>query len=390
VAAALIGYFDCFSGASGDMILGSLVDAGLDVDWLRSELARLGMDGYELRAERVVRSGLAGTQMRVELQQRTQPSRNLADIEQIIARAGLSGAIKERATRVFRALGRAEAQVHGLPVERLHFHEVGAVDAVVDIVGACIGLDGLGIEQLYASSLPLGGGMLGGAHGKLPLPAPATLALIAAASAPTRTVATEMELVTPTGAAILTGLATFCQPSMAIERVGTGFGTRELPWPNVLRLWLGQSIETDLQTDEVTVIETNLDDLTPEQAGYAMDRLLAAGALDVFFTPVQMKKNRPGVMLTVLAAPAEADRLAGVVLRETTSLGVRLRASRRIICPRRTETIATRLGDMQVKIKTIEGRDIVCPEFEECARVARENNIPIGDVYAAVLAAGLS
>ena len=384
-----VGYFDCFSGASGDMLLGALVDAGLDAGLLRSGLAGLGLDGYELRVERVVRSGLAGTQAHVDLTPREQLRRDLRAIEEIIARATLSAGVRERAARVFRGLAEAEAQVHGVPVEQVHFHEVGAVDAIVDVVGAFIGLEALGIEHVYASSLPLGGGMLSAAHGKLPLPAPATLALIAAAGAPTRPVEIESELVTPTGAAVLTSVATFCQPHMAVERVGTGFGTRELPWPNVLRLWVGQSTESDLQTDEITVIETNLDDLTPEHAGFAMERLLAAGALDVFFTPIQMKKNRPAVLLTILAAPADADRLAGAVLRETTSLGVRLRPSRRVIAPRRTETIHTLLGDMQVKIKTVDGRDIVCPEFEECARVARERNVPIADVYAAVLAAGL-
>ncbi len=387
-AVTIVAYFDCFSGASGDMLLGALLDAGLDQGELRNELASLKVTGYRISADRVTRSGLAGTQVRVDLDGREEPPRNLADIEGVIENASLSSAVKQRASDVFRRLAAAEAEVHALPVEQVHFHEVGAVDAIVDVVGVCIGLEALGIQEVYASSLPLGRGMVKSAHGPLPLPAPATLALIAAAGAPTRPVDTEAELVTPTGAAILTSAATFCQPAMTIERVGTGFGQRELPWPNVVRLWLGRTAE-GIQTDEVTIIETNLDDITPEHAGFAMERLLGAGALDVFFTSIQMKKNRPGVLLTVLCAPTEADRLAGLVLRETTSLGVRLRTSRRVIAPRRTSTLETRFGPLQVKLKTIDGTDIVCPEFEECARVARERDVPIGDVYAAVLAAGL-
>lgn len=371
------------------MVLGALVDAGLEVETLRHGLHGLGLDGYELQIERVVRSGLAGTQVRVAVEPLEQPHRDLQAIEKIIAEAALPSAVKERATRVFQRLARAEAQVHGTRIEEVHFHEVGAIDAIVDVVGAAIGIEVLGIERAYASSLPLGGGMVNSAHGKLPLPAPGTLALVAEAGAPTRPAGTDAELVTPTGAAIVTSEATFCQPAMTVERVGTGFGSRELPWPNVLRIWIGNATDGDLQTDEVAVIETNLDDLTPEHAGFAMERLLAAGALDVFFVPIQMKKNRPSVLLTVLAAPPDADRLGGVILRETSSFGVRLHSSRRIICPRRTDVIPTRFGEMQVKIKIIDTREIVCPEFEECARVAREHNVPIGDVYAAVYAAGL-
>jgi uncharacterized protein (TIGR00299 family) protein len=369
------------------MLLGALVDAGLDVEILRSGLAGLNLTGYELRAERVARSGLAGTQINVALDAGKQPARRLEDVVQVIALASLPATVSQRATRIFSSLAEAEAHVHSIPVDEVHFHEVGAIDAIVDVVGACIGIEALGIDRLYASSLPLGHGMVKSAHGLLPLPAPATLALIASASAPTRPVDTDAELVTPTGAAILTSLASFQQPAMTVEQVGTGFGRRELPWPNVLRLWVGQSAESELQTDEIVVLETNLDDLTPEHAGFAMERLLAAGALDVFFTPIQMKKNRPGVLLTVLSVPVGADRLAATILRETSSLGVRLRTSRRIITPRRTETIETRFGSMQVKIKTLDDRDVVCPEFEECARVARERGVPIMDVYAAVYAA---
>ncbi len=383
-----VAFFDCYSGASGNMILGALIDAGLDVDVLRQELSRLGLSGYQIVAERAVKSGMTGIHVDVALDEAPQPHRSLTDIERIIDQSTLAEGVKTRASAIFRRLGSVEARIHGTPVEDVHFHEVGAVDAIVDIVGACIGVELLGIESVHVSSLPLGQGSVRSAHGLLPLPAPATLALLADAHAPTRPVDTELELVTPTGAAILTTLGEFTQPRMVLDRIGVGVGTRTLPWPNVLRVWTGESSQAGLNQDEVVVIETNLDDGTPEQAGYAMERLMEAGALDVFFTPVQMKKNRPGVMLTVLGAPSHAEMLAGIVLRETTSLGVRIQTSQRLICARRVERIDTELGPMQVKIKSIDGREVVCPEYEECARVARERALPIGEVYAAVVRAG--
>lgn len=378
-------FFDCFSGASGDMVLGALLDAGLPEDRLRAELAKLDLSGYRIEVQRVARSGLAGTQVRVRLEDRRPRERSLSDIEAIIGRSALSQPARERIQEVFRRLARVEAKVHGVAVDQVHFHEVGAIDAIVDIAGAVIGLELLGVDSVYCSPLPLGRGSVKAAHGVLPLPAPATLELIAEVAAPTRPVDIAAELVTPTGAAILTTMARFAQPPIAIDTVGTGFGARELPWPNVLRVWLGEAVESGLETGEVTVIETNLDDCTPEQAGFAMERLFEAGALDVFFTPVQMKKNRPGVLLTVLAAPARSHEIARVVLRETTSLGVRFRTSQRLMCPRRSETIETRFGPIQVKIKSIDGVDVVCPEYEECARVARERGIPLSEAYAAVL-----
>ena len=382
-----IAYFDCYSGVSGDMMLGALLDAGVDEATLRQQLHGLGVDGYQLQIERVTRSGFAGTQARVILDQPARGARHLHDIESIIEAGSLAPLVRERALTIFRRLGAVEAQVHGIGVEEVHFHEVGAVDAIVDIVGVVLGLALLGVDEVYASSLPLGSGMVQSSHGPLPLPAPATLALIADVGAPTRPLDVQSELVTPTGAAILTTLATFRQPPMTIDRVGIGFGMRELPWPNALRLWVGGPVESGLETGEVTVIETNLDDTTPEQVGYAMERLLEAGALDVFLTPVHMKKNRPGVMVTVLSSPARADFLARIVLRETSSLGVRFRTSQRLMVPRRPATLDTEYGPMLVKIRSRDGHDEVVPEYDECARIARERGVPLGQVYAAVLAA---
>lgn len=371
------------------MVLGALVDAGLDADALRAELTKLDLPQWRLEVDRVARAGLAGTQLRVIVEQGPTHERHLADVEGLIESSSLGPRVRDRAVEVFRSLAEAEAQVHGVPVEEVHFHEVGATDAIIDIVGAAIGFELLGIELAYASSLPVAVGSVAASHGTLPLPAPATLALAARVRAPIRPATQGVELVTPTGAAILTTWAEFVQPAMAIETVGTGFGTRELPWPNVLRLWLGAALDDELETEEVTLIETNIDDESPEQLAFGMERLFEAGALDVFFTPVQMKKNRPGVMLSVLAVPADARKLARLVLRETTSLGVRFRPSQRLVCPRRTEILETSLGPVQVKVKQIGGQEFAAPEYEDCARVARERGVPIATVFAATMAAGV-
>jgi uncharacterized protein (TIGR00299 family) protein len=372
------------------MLLGAMVDAGLDVAALRDDLATLPLSGWTLTADRVVRSGLAGTQVRVVVDQPLGVERRLSDILAILAESQLSATVKSLAAAVFERLARVEAAVHGVSIDDVHFHEVGAVDSIVDVVGCMVALERLGIDRSYASSLPVGRGLVTTEHGTLPLPAPATLALLAEVHAPIRPADTDFELVTPTGAAILSSVAEFAQPPMQVGAIGTGFGSRDLPWPNVVRVWLGQAADAGLAEDEVTVLETNLDDCSPEQAGFAMERLFEAGALDVFFTAVQMKKNRPGVLLTVVAPVALARDLSLVVLRETTSLGVRFRIVQRLICHRRTETISTRLGDLQAKIKVIDNREVVCPEYEECARVARQLGLSIGAVYAEVIRAGAS
>ncbi len=388
-ASVRIAYFDCFSGASGDMILGALLDAGLEPGLLESGLQKLPFQGWKLDISRSTRAGLAGTQVKVIVEQREQAQRTLSDVAQVLESGQLSPHIKTRALSVFERLAEAEGKVHGVAPDEIHFHDVGAIDAIVDVVGAVIGLDALGVDQCFASALPLGYGSVQSAHGILPLPAPATLELIAAASAPTRPVATEMELVTPTGAAILTSFATFSQPGMTIDAVGIGLGARDLPWPNILRLWLGGPTATNLYTGEVTVIETNLDDSSPEQLAFAMERFFEAGALDVFFTPAQMKKNRPGVVLTVLANPSQADALARAILRETSSLGVRFRSAQRLMTPRRSASVDTAFGPIQVKVKTIDGDEVIAPEYEDCARVARERGVPIAAVYTAAFRAGL-
>ncbi len=383
----MIAYVDAFSGCSGDMLLGALLDAGLELGELRRVVGALPVSGYRIEALARRGEGPAGTQARVVLEPDSQPERSLSDVLALVERAGLEPQVAATARRVFERLARAEAAAHGIPVEQVHFHEVGAVDALVDVVGVVWGLRALGVDRCYASPLPTGGGQVQTRHGTLPVPAPATLALLAEVGAPLRPVSVEAELVTPTGAALLAELATFSQPPLRLCRVGTGYGSRALPWPNLLRIWLGEPVAEPANPEQVVLVETNVDDMTPEQLGYAMERLFAAGALDVTFTPVQMKKNRPGTLLTVLALPERAQALAEVVLAETSTLGVRLVPASRLALARHVGTVATAYGPVRVKVKHLGERRIPVPEYEDCAARARESGVPLLEVYRAALAA---
>ncbi len=401
-----IAYFDCFSGASGDMILGALVDAGLALDDLRRGLAGLPLTGeYALTAETVQRGALRATQVRVEVSD-AHSHRHLADIVAIIEAADLSPSVKEKSLAIFRRLAEAEARIHATSVEQVHFHEVGAVDAIVDIVGAVFGLERLGVAQVYVSSLPLGGGQVETSHGMLPLPAPAALELLALAGAPTRpwpadgfgetssnsveTPGRGVELVTPTGAAILTTLGRFRQPPMVVTRVGYGAGGRELPWSNVLRLWLGEPTGQDMTpATALKVLETNIDDMNPELYGHVMTRLFDAGALDVYLTPIYMKKNRPATMLSAIVRGEDEAALAEVMLRETSTLGVRVRSFYRYEAGREVRQVETAYGPIQVKLKLLDGRVVsVTPEYESCRRVANEQGVPLAEVYRLAQQAG--
>ncbi len=380
----MIAYFDCFSGVSGDMTLGALVDAGADPEALRAEVAKLGLSGYELRFDKVERQGISGTQATVDLDKGTaQPHRHLSHILEIIGSSPLTTSVKEKAGRVFRTLAEAEAKVHGTTVDHVHFHEVGAVDAIVDVVGAVVGLDLLGIKDVYASALPTGRGTIKSAHGILPVPAPATAEILARVGAPLRAVDVEAELVTPTGAAILATLATFRQPDLRLKAMGYGFGTKQLPWANALRIWIGEQADGGQET--TSLIEANLDDVTPETLGFAMERLFSAGALDVFFTPIQMKKNRPAVMLSVIAPLAKERDLAAAILRETTTLGVRISRTGRLMADRRQDSVETSYGPVRIKVKSFEGRESCAPEYEDCARIARDRGLPLMEVVQATL-----
>jgi uncharacterized protein (TIGR00299 family) protein len=381
-----VAYFDCFSGASGDMLLGSLLDAGLGLDDLLADLATLDMGAYQLAVQKVTRRGLTGTHLRVLEGAGNRPARNLPTIEGIVGGSNLPEAVKARSLAVFRRIARAEAAIHGTTVEEVHFHEIGAVDSLVDIVGFICALERLGIGAVHSSPLTLGGGTVQTEHGLLPAPAPATLALLAEAEVPTVPGPAQTELVTPTGAALLSEFATFERPAMAIQTVGYGFGTKELEWPNALRVWLGESLPSPptFESDQVVGLACNLDDATGEVLGYVMERLLAAGALDAWFTPIQMKKNRPAVQLSVLARPEEAGALADILLRETPTLGVRQQVFGRTKAAREERTVETPWGLVRVKVKVLGGRVVsASPEYDDCARLAAEAGVPIIDVMAA-------
>jgi len=382
-----IAYLDCHSGISGNMFLGAMLDAGMAYDTLQHALSALPLAGYALRLEPFSDKGIRGTYADVVLSEEEQPVRHLADIVAIINIAQLSPFVRETALAMFQCLAEAEAIVHGTSVEEVHFHEVGAVDAIVDIVGAAIALETMGISQLYASPLPLSSGHVQTTHGLLPVPAPATLEILRRVNAPWRPCNVEGEMVTPTGAAILATLARFETPAIAIERVGYGFGRKQFPWPNCLRLCIGQSygptiVSDEADTDWVTVIESNIDNMSGELLGGLMERLLTAGALDVSYTPMQMKKNRPAVMLSIICSPEAADVLAMLLLRETATLGVRIQQMQRLKARRSFQQIDTPFGPMLIKIKYL-GKRIVsaAPEYEECQRIANERGIPLSEVY---------
>jgi uncharacterized protein (TIGR00299 family) protein len=383
-----IGYLDCFSGVSGDMLLGALVDAGVPLEEMRAELAMLPVAGYSLEARRVTKGGLAAVQAVVRVQEPPVP-RALADVTDVIDKSSLPAADRENGIAVFRRLAEAEAAVHGETVETVHLHDVGAVDAIVDVMGAVVGLRLLGVEGLYCSALPWGEGQVEGGHGTLPLPAPATLELLARAGAPLRRgYAEQGELVTPTGAAIVTTLARFERPEMTLERVGYGAGSRDLPErPNVLRLWLGQGPRR--VEGAMVVLETNIDDMTGEMLGYALEKLLAGGAADAWLTPVQMKKGRPGVVLSVICAEAEEEALARLLLRETSTLGVRVRPVRRWEAEREVVEFESSLGPAAVKVKRLPDEPLrAAPEYEACKRLAESSGLPLAEVYRIVQAEG--
>jgi hypothetical protein len=389
----MLAYFDCFAGASGDMILGALVDAGWPVQELATVAADLGLAAaVTVSAERVQRAALAATRVHVRPTEPAPPPRRLADIRALLDHSRLPAAVVADAGTVFDRLAQAEAAVHGIEPAEVHFHEVGALDAVIDVAGAVAGLHALEVSAIGCSPLPLASGWVTSRHGPLPLPAPATLALMAAAAAPAGPVdgtplAGGGELTTPTAAAILTTLARFERPAMSLCRVGHGAGARQTPWPNVLRLWLGQPV-APAEDRDLVLLETNIDDMAAELFGHVMDRLLAAGALDVFFTPIQMKKSRPATMLSVLAPGELEGALATLLLAETSSFGVRVQPVRRHVATRETRQVATPFGTLPVKLK-LDGRRILgyAPEYEASRVAAAAHGVPLARVYAAVLAA---
>jgi pyridinium-3,5-bisthiocarboxylic acid mononucleotide nickel chelatase len=381
-----IAYFDCFSGISGDMVLGALVDAGCNLAQLETDLARLPVRGWKISAEKVARGTLAATRVKVEYPQ-PDHHRSLSTILRLIEEAGLSPRVAERASNIFRKLGEAEARVHNVPIEKVHFHEVGAVDAIVDIVGAAAGFEQLDIEEFACSALNIGGGRVETQHGNLPVPAPATAELLR--GAPTYSNGIPRELVTPTGAAIVATLAAQfgAQPAMTARSIGYGAGAANLAeQPNVLRLFVGETAvkeANDPRDETIVVLEANLDDLSPQVYGYFVERALEAGALDVFSTPAQMKKNRPGQLVAVLCKPENADQLKGLIFQETTTLGVRQSTVQRSTLQREILVMETPLGSIRMKIARSNGHILnVAPEYEDCRKVASERGLPLKHVLA--------
>jgi len=373
-------YFDCFSGISGDMTLGALLDAGVSVERLRSDLNGLNLPSWELTAEKVWKNGMAATYAKVRAQD-NQTHRSLNTILGLIEKSALAPGVKDRAASIFQKLGEAEAAVHDIPLEKIHFHEVGAIDAIIDIVGACIGFQVLGIESFACSTLNVGGGTAKMAHGVLPVPAPATARLLL--GKPTYSNGVQKELVTPTGAAIVGTLCSHFgpQPAMTVNAIGYGAGTSDLEGqPNVLRLMVGEAAEKNAaaESESIRVLEANLDDMNPQIYGYLLEKALAAGALDVFTTPVQMKKNRPGMLVTILCRPDDESKFHEMLFAETTTLGVRAYTAERRVLARQWDTVHTAFGDVRIKVARLNGHiRQASPEFEDCRKLAEAQNVPL-------------
>jgi uncharacterized protein (TIGR00299 family) protein len=376
-------YLDCIGGIAGDMILAALIEVGVPESALQDALQSLNLSGWEWHSERVEVEAVQARRVQIRVVEE-QPHRHLSDVLAIIEDAPLSERVRQNASLVFRKLAEAEATVHNTTPERVHFHEVGAVDAILDVVGCCWALEYLGVERVVCSPLPMGRGFVRAAHGTLPLPAPAVVELLR--GVPTYGIPIEGETVTPTGAALAVALSHEfgLQPPMRWEAVGYGAGTAVRPLPNLLRLFLGEAyapINAQGTWQSIVQIETNLDDATPELLGYLMERAFEQGALDIFFTPVQMKKNRPGVLVTLLASPERAEPLMNLLLSETPTLGVRYMLLNRRCLERTIHTVQTPWGAVRLKVAR-EGERVlhVAPEYEDCARLAREHGIPLQQV----------
>lgn len=388
-----VAYFDPYSGASGDMILGALIDAGVSVDALRAALAGLDLSGYHLEAERIEQHGVTGTQVTVAIDPAVEPvSRNWRDIRALIERSDLSEPVRRRVIAVFAVLAGAEAGVHGSSPDDVHFHEVGAVDSIVDIVAAVAGLELLGVAAIYSGPLSLGHGFVETQHGTLPVPAPATAALITSAGVPTRQLDVEAEILTPTGAALLTRLARFERPAMRMTAVGYGFGRHQLPWLNALRLWVGELIEDQPEMElpdrgpSDLLIETNIDDMNPEFYEPLFERLFEAGALDVYLTPIIMKRGRPATKVSVICEATLRRDIEHVLMEHSTTLGVRAMPLDRTKAGRRVEEVVTRWGDVRVKLKIWRGRVLeAVPEYADCLAIQRETGIPIRLIHGEVV-----
>jgi uncharacterized protein (TIGR00299 family) protein len=371
-------YFDCFSGISGDMTLAALLDLGLPQSKLVEELKKLGLENYSLEIRAGNRNGIAALALEVRVGPHEEHHRHFSDIQAMIGKSSLGSRVKETSLAIFRRLAEAEARVHKKKVDEVHFHEVGAIDSIVDIVGTAIGIDYFQPDRVYASELPMGRGFVQCQHGRLPLPAPATLEILK--GYPVKSVEVEGELVTPTGAAIIAALSSPVPsfPALAVQKIGYGMGKKEFPdRPNLLRLVLGESSDAH-QVDQAIVLESNIDDMNPEFYEHLMDRLFQKGALDVSLAPLQMKKNRPATLLRVIAEEKDAELLTELILQESTTLGVRSYSVKRKKLPREVREVETRYGKVRVKVS---GEVRFQPEYDDCRRIALEKGVPIQEVY---------
>jgi hypothetical protein len=376
-------YFDTIGGVSGDMTLGAFVSAGIAVNDLIQELSGLQLTGFELQARHIERNGIVAVKVDVVISEQPHYHRHLKDIEELIDRGTLNGAVKERAKKIFRTVAAAEATVHNTDIEKVHFHEVGAIDSLIDIVGAAICIEKLGIQRIYSSPVKTGnGGFVNSQHGKLPIPTPATMEILK--GYPTVLTGIPYELATPTGAAIIRTLSDgmLASENMTVERIGYGAGGREISEvPNLLRLLIGE-LAPEYSTEDLVSIETNIDNMNPELYPYVIEQLLSAGALDAYLIPILMKKGRAGMILSTLVERARIDTLLAVLFSETTTLGVRLQPVGRKKLPRQMRNIDTSFGSVNVKAVLHEGKEHLHVEFEECKRIAQQHKLPLREVYA--------
>lgn len=381
-----IAYFDCFSGISGDMVLGALIDAGLSPRTLRSQLKSLPLSGYSIKVRAETRGGILGRRVIVTARKKSQRPRSYVYIKELIQNSALEEKAKGIALKIFRRLAEVEARIHGQNIERVHFHEIGATDSIVDVVGAAIGVSSLGLTEIYSSIIPVGRGFVSCEHGTFPVPSPATLSLLK--GVPVHFTDIEHELVTPTGAAMITSISRgFGQfPPIRPKVIGYGAGERDIvERPNLLRIIIGEK-EKDLLTEEVDVLESNIDDMNPVFHGYMMERLFECGALDVSLVPIHMKKNRPGILLKVMSRPHDREKIVDLLFKESTTLGVRCYQAGRLVLKRRLKKIRTPHGYVRVKIARVpEGEPRLVPEYEDCRRIAKKHGVPLRDIYQEVI-----
>ena len=382
-----IAYFDCFSGISGDMISGALLDAGLKKEDLEKELSKLNLSGYRLEVKKTTKRGLTATQVKVEIEERG-VERKLRDIINGIENSKLEEEDKKQIKKIFYKIGEAEAQIHQKDIKDIHFHEVGGMDSIIDITSAVLGLRILGIKEVYSSALPLGNGFVKCAHGNIPVPAPATLEILK--GIPVYSSGIKSEMVTPTGAGIISSFAKKFgeMPLMKVERIGYGSGEKDFTIPNILRVNIGEkilkdgNIADDYIYDEATLIESNIDDMNPEFYDYIMDRLFLLGALDVFLTPIRMKKNRPAHMLSIIVYKQNLKEILEVLFSESTTLGVRIREVKRLRLAQKNFITETKYGKIRVKVGMFKGEiKNIAPEYENCKKIAKQHQIPLKEVY---------